>query len=237
MKKIILLTTTLALTLTALTPAQACVSDFYAKLPKSNAVYYVKLLAGGTKYIFPDAKTFFTYADSFGGIQKLENEDQTIIGVKLSETQNGGIMKYKPNSKKLITHLNTAKVYAVGADQKLHWIKNPEILLALGYSFADINDLAEAFFISYEIGLPISESTHLDGTIIRYKNDTTIYKIENGKKRKIVFAGFTDEAGNPDPMPAMKVREYEKYQLLEVSADIVYPNGEDLTVGSAVPSC
>ncbi len=231
MKKFIFITLLLVFIFANAGVTTACVSGFYAKLPNSSAVYYVKTLEGGIKYVFPDSKTFFTYEDSFIGVGKLTSEDQDMLGVKLGEVKNGGIMKYKANTKKLIKHVNSPRVYAVDKDQKLRWIKLPDTLLKLGYSFTDINDLNEVFFVSYEIGDPISSPVHLDGAIIKYKGDYIMYKIENGKKRKIVMLSAQGQSSS------QIASGFEK-ELLEISPDIVYPDGEDYIIRTDVaPSC
>src|SRR3989344_5334543 len=73
------------------------------KSPNSDAVYYIA--ADGKKYVFPDAKTYFTWYSNFNAVQT--------VAVSVLDTYNdGGAVTYRPGTR-LVTTVDTNKVYAV----------------------------------------------------------------------------------------------------------------------------
>ncbi|RJQ34288.1 hypothetical protein C4566_02290 [Candidatus Parcubacteria bacterium] len=145
----------------------------------SATVYYIG--EDNQKYAFPDSKTYFTYYDNF----------DDVIRVNLSTLDSypdGGVMPYRAGTK-LITHQNTAKVYAVEPNGLLRWIPTEQIAVSLyGSNWATrVQDVIPGFFsTSYSLGSDLSD-TLPNGTIVRVRNTNTYYYIENGQK--IVFTG------------------------------------------------
>lgn len=144
---------------------------------ESATVYYIG--DDGKKYIFPDAKTYFTWYRDFDKVKKVSL-------VELDQYPDGGIVPYRAGIR-LITHQNTAKVYAVEPGGIIRWIKNESIAKNL---YGDdwgllVQDVLPGYFSSsYELGDDMADFLPT-GTIVKEKTGTDYYYIENGLKRKV----------------------------------------------------
>lgn len=109
-----------------------------------DTVYY--LAEDGKRYVFPNSKTYFSWYDDFSEVREIPDEE--LFGYPL-----GGNVRYRPGS--LLVKITTnPKVYAVGEDGKLRWVKNEAAAKAL---YGDhwnklVDDIADSFFTNYEVG-------------------------------------------------------------------------------------
>ena len=101
--------------------AQAAGVGSLVKGPNSDAVYYIG--DNSTKYIFPDAKTYFSWYSDFSGVELL-----TVA--ELDTYADGGSVLYRAGTK-LITHPNTNKVYVVEPSGAIRWITSEEVAAGL----------------------------------------------------------------------------------------------------------
>src|SRR3989344_6374679 len=117
--------------------AAALVAGDLVKGPNSDAVYYID---GTMKHVFPDSKTYFTWYASFGAIK-------TVSVSELDMFPTGTPVAYRPGTK-LVTHPNTARLYAVEPSGNLRWVPSEAVALALyGSDWAKmVNEVHELTF-------------------------------------------------------------------------------------------
>jgi len=128
------------------------------KIPSDNdentyadsAVYYYA--SNGKRYVFPNEKVYFTWYPTFTDVQILSLEDMTRIPI-------GGNVTYHPGSKP-VKFQTDDKVYAVGANGELRWLKTENVARAIfGDNWAkQTDDISEAFYVNYKMGLPLDTS-------------------------------------------------------------------------------
>jgi len=172
-----------------------------------SAVYHIG--KDGRKYVFPDAKTYFTW-----------NRDFTkVIRVSLSvldDYPDGGVVVYRGGTK-LITHQNTAKVYAVEPGGIIRWIPNEAIAKKLfGPNWAKmVQDVIPGFFAtSYTLGEDLSDLLPT-GSLV--KNNGIYYYIDGNLKRKFVN------------LSALETNGFKIEDVMEVNDLSVYGNGSDIS--------
>lgn len=113
----------------------------------STVYYYAK---DGKRYIFPNAKTYFSWYEDFSLIKKVPDE------VVLAIPRGSSNVTYRPGIR-MVKMQTDPKVYAVDANGLLRWVVSEEVAFALyGENWAKkIDDLPEVFFTDYKIGKPI----------------------------------------------------------------------------------
>ena len=153
------------------------------KGPNSDAVYYID---GTTKHVFPDRKTYFTWYTNFDKVKK----------VTVSELDNyatGAPVGYRAGTK-LVTHPNTAKVYAVEPNGVLRWVSSEATAIALyGSNWGKtVNDVHELTFGNYTIGADMTSSAYSKGAVIQKTGDTTIYYYDGTNLRPFASTAAFD---------------------------------------------
>jgi hypothetical protein len=157
---------------------------------EAATVYYIG--DDGKKYIFPDSKTYFTWYDNFDDVKKVS------LSV-LDEYSDGGMVPYR-GGVRLITHSNTAKIYAVEPGGIIRWIKKAEIAEDLyGSNWGSfVQDVLPGFFSgSYTLGSEMSNKLPT-GTIIKEVGGDNYYYIENGFRRKLSPKALEDNNVNTE---------------------------------------
>ncbi len=117
-----------------------------------DTVYY--FASDGTRYVFPNAKTYFTWYKDFSGVSQIP--DGLLATIPLAR-QN---VTYRPG-KKMIKITTDPKVYVVDRSGVLRHIKSEQLAQTLyGLSWKNqIEDVPDAFFVNYKVGTPIQEAT------------------------------------------------------------------------------
>jgi hypothetical protein len=137
-------------------PLAAKAADYNGQLVKASlpAVYYVGM--DGKRYVFPNEKTYKTWYADFSGVM-------TITDAELASMAIGGNVTYKPGVR-MVKITTDPKVYAVGADGTLHWVSTEAAATALyGASWNQmIDDVPDAFFTNYKIGMDITTAADFD---------------------------------------------------------------------------
>ena len=128
--------------------APPCAANSLIKSAATNAVYYC-----GTdhkRYVFPNDKTFFSWFDDFSKVQEITVEQLAAVPL-------GGNVTYRPGVR-LVKITTDPKVYAIDSGGTLRWVSTPAIAEKLyGEDWADqVDDIADVFFINYQVGAPIS---------------------------------------------------------------------------------
>src|SRR3989344_4159015 len=136
------------------------------KGPNSDAVYYIN---GIQKHVFPDAKTYFTWYSNFDGIQ-------TVTVSELDMFTTGAPVSYRPGTN-LVTHPNTARIYAVQPNASLRWIPDEATATALyGANWSTwVRDVHELTFGNYTVGSDMTSAMHSVGTLLQQTGGSTIY--------------------------------------------------------------
>ena len=180
-------------------------SSFLASVGGS-AVYYIS--SNEKKYVFPDQKTYMTWYSNFNNII-------TLSIAQLDQYPDGGAVTYRPGTK-LITHPNTARIYAVSPGGILHWIPNEATAVNLYGSqwYTRVQDVIPGFFsASYTIGDSLSDKLP-DGAIVYYKSSR--YLVHSGQRRR-----FTTNN-------AFLINNFSDFYLISTDLNN-YPEGSPVT--------
>ncbi len=112
-----------------------------------DTVYY--FASNGKRFVFPNAKTYFTWYPDFSGVK-------TISDGHLSTIPLGGNVTYRPG-RKMVKVTTDPKTYVVDQGGFLRHITSEQLALTLyGISWKNqIDDLPDAFFVNYRVGTPI----------------------------------------------------------------------------------
>ncbi len=120
------------------------------------AVYY--LGANSKRYVFPNDKVYFSWYTDFFNVK-------TISDAELASYQLGGNVTYRPGAH-LVKIQSDPKVYAIDVHGVLRWVNSESAANAIfgaGWS-KKVDDIADAFFINYSVGAPISSVNDYDPT-------------------------------------------------------------------------
>jgi len=140
-----------------------------------STLYYIG--EDGRRYVFPNSNIFFSWYDDFSEVVEVPLET-------LYEYPLGGNARYKPGA--LLVKIQTdPKVYAVGHNGKLHWIKTEKIARALyGNNWNKlVDDVADSFFTNYEVGDEVNTDEDFDP--IAKGNETPSISHNRGFKAKV----------------------------------------------------
>src|SRR3989344_3117680 len=174
-------------TLGPVRPASAITAGDLVKGPNSDAVYYIG--ANGKKYVFPDAKTYFTWYRNFNGIQ-------TVTVSVLDNYPDGGAVTYRPGTR-MVKTVDTNKVYAVEPGGMLRWVTDEASAAALwGANWNKrINDVIPGYFAStYTVAANLG-STYPTGSLIQKTGDPTVYYVDGTTIRPFATGDAFDANG------------------------------------------
>lgn len=127
-----------------------CLPETLISPADSTAVYYCG--EDGKRYVFPNQDIYLSWYDDFNGVQTISQAELAAIPI-------GGNVTYRPGSR-LVKITTDPKVYAVDRHGNLRWVTTPDVAAGLyGPNWADlVRDLSDAFFVNYDIGLPITSA-------------------------------------------------------------------------------
>ena len=157
-KRLVYASVMLALVLSILPMTQTTAAEDLTgkviKLEGSSTLYYVA--ADGKRYVFPNANTYNTWFADFSDVR-------VVTEAELSAYQLGGNIRYRPGV--ILVKIQTdPKVYAVGKNGTLRWLKNESIARQLYGDFWSkmIDDISAAFFANYTLGTDIISTQDFD---------------------------------------------------------------------------
>jgi len=135
------------------------------------AVYYYH--SDGTRLVFPNEKTYFTWYDDFSNIKTITDEELAVITI-------GGNVTYRPGVR-MIKITTDPKVYAVGGNRSLRWVGTEALASALyGEDWAGmVDDIPDAFFVDYETGDAIGAADDYAPNALRDAHATIADTIES----------------------------------------------------------
>ncbi len=119
-----------------------------------STLYY--LAEDGKRYVFPNDKIYFSWYGDFTQVREIPVEE-------LYNYPLGGNVTYKPGA--LLVKIQTdPKVYTVGENGKLRWVKTEQIAKALYGNHWNklIDDVPDSFFTNYAIAEEISADSDFD---------------------------------------------------------------------------
>lgn len=128
--------------------------DSLIKSKTKSTVYYYA--SDGKRYVFPNAKTYYSWFTDFSDVVEVDDE-------RLAEISLAGNVRYRPGV--VMVKIKTdPKVYAVGKNGLLRWIKTEELAEKLyGENWhLLIDDVPDVFFINYHIGSAIESESDFD---------------------------------------------------------------------------
>ncbi len=142
-----------------------------------STLYYVG--DNGKRYVFPNAKIYFSWFGNFNEVVEVEQEE-------LYDYPLGGNVRYKPGVV-LVKIQTNPKVYAVGNNGKLRWVKTEKLAKHLYGSNWNllIDDVPDSFFTNYEIDDPIDEESDFDPEEEEEENPTINHNL--GFKHRLIF--------------------------------------------------
>lgn len=158
-------------------PVQAQVSaGNLISCPDFSSVYY--LSEDGSRNVFPDEKTYFTWYEDFEDVVEIDCDDMSDIPI-------GELVEYQAGTQ-LVTTPSTNEVYAVEPGGVLRQIDDEEMAKDLyGEDWSSrVQDVADTFFIHYDVGEPLSDGELPDGMFIS-DDDGNLYRISNGEAVEI----------------------------------------------------
>lgn len=115
-------------------------------------VYY--FATDGHRYVFPNAKTYFTWYTDFSKVKEIS--DGQLATIPMGRTN----VTYRPG-RKMVKITTDPKVYVVDQGGILRWVTTSQLAETLyGLSWKNqIDDVADAFFSNYKIGTPIQTAS------------------------------------------------------------------------------
>ena len=133
----------------AVATTQTCTPDTLIKA-STDAVYYCG--NDSKRYVFPNQRIYDSWYEDFSEVITISDEE-------LASAKLGGNVTYRPGTA-LVKITTDPKVYAVDSGGILRWVTSEEIATALyGSNWKNaVQDIPDAFFINYRIGLPITSS-------------------------------------------------------------------------------
>jgi hypothetical protein len=122
-----------------------------------NAVYWN---TGDRRYVFPNEETFYSWFSPLDFARVVRLPDAEIAAIRI-----GGNVGYRPGSR-LVKITTDPRVYAIDNNNVIRPIQDEAVAVALyGRNWAQfIDDVPDAFFVSYTIGAPIRRASDFHPT-------------------------------------------------------------------------
>ena len=150
----------ISFTLLFVAPATTSAAPLVGLIKTSGqAVYYYG--EDGKRYVFPNEKTYRTWYSDFSNVQVISDSELGSIAI-------GGNVTYRPGVK-LVKITTDPKVYAIGTNGTLRWVKTETAAAALyGVDWAkQVDDVPDVFFTNYHEGLTIERASDFDAAAVR----------------------------------------------------------------------
>ncbi|MFH1315173.1 MAG: hypothetical protein ABIH67_02130 [Candidatus Uhrbacteria bacterium] len=127
--------------------------------PDYSSVYY--LADDGTRWVFPNEATYFTWYDDFNDVVEISCEELSSYGI-------GSVVTYRPGTR-LVKIQSIDKVYAVEPGGVLRWISSETMADGLfgGHWNERIDDVQDGFWSSYTEGNALAYGEYPAGTILK----------------------------------------------------------------------
>jgi len=195
------------------------------KVEGSPAVYLVDVahnLDGSVNLNIPCAKRAFINADLYFTYFESWKNIRTVDPQLLAEIPNDALLSIPVGPRRtlttgsLIKMIDDPKVYLVLGAQK-HWIQTEVIFRTLGYLFSWVDEVTRDTLNSFGEGSAIDKPVRPAGTIIRYPQSDTLYRIVN--KGSVL--------DKEEVIPTEGLSNYNKERIVTVSGSEVYPRNSE----------
>lgn len=198
--------------------AQAATTGDLIMTPDSSAVYY--LGEDGMRYVFPDEHSYYSWYPDFEDVKVISAED-------LASLPLGDIVDIQAGTD-LVKVPYDPTVYAVESEGMLRPLKSEEQAVALyGADWAErVVDMADTFFVKYDIGEPLADGelpegmwiSEDDGDLLRVDEDGNPVEVDDllSEHKAEMMATF---AQHYDEMAAMYEETFGEAFPLPVDFD------------------
>ncbi len=153
------------------------------KLIKGESTSSVYYISGEERFVFPNEQIYKSWYEDFDDVE-------TVNDSELADYALGGNVTYRPGTR-LVKLTNNPKVYVVEPGGVLRWVTSETIALSLyGSDWASrVDDLADGFFTSYEIGNDLEDTVYPDGTFLEM--DAVYYVVYGGELHEMSETGIS----------------------------------------------
>jgi len=145
-------------------PAAAAVPQDALVKGEGSAVYYYA--ADGKRYVFPNEGTYKSWFADFSGIIQVSPDELAAMPL-------GGNVTYRPGIR-MVKIQTDPKVYAVAGGGTLRWVGSEALAEDLYGQFWNeaIDDVSDAFFADYKLGIPIGSVDDFQPLLIAQASQT-----------------------------------------------------------------
>lgn len=167
MKRLILGVFCLSLVLGAAVGASVgAAADHDGKIVKMEGLSTLYYVMDGKRYVFPNEKAYSSWFTGFDSVATLSPEEMYALPL-------AGNVRYRPGVM-MVKITTDPKVYAVGPNGQLRWVKTEQIAKRL---YGDnwnllVDDIPDSFFTNYSVGAPIESDSDYDADATIAANDT-----------------------------------------------------------------
>lgn len=154
------------------------------KSESSQSVYYIG--QDKKRHAFMNELIYYGYFKDFSNVK-------TITDDELAQIQLGKNVKVRAGSW-LVKIVSDPKVYAVEPGGKLRWVSSEAVAESLyGAEWnKKIIDIDVSYFVDYEIGDPITENVHPNGTLLHYLDGGPVYYLDGNKLWELEDLGLSN---------------------------------------------
>lgn len=147
-------------------------ADTVVKAKGFQTLYYIG--PDGKRYVFPNEQTFLSWYEDFSVVREVDPADLTQFSL-------AGNVQYRPGV--LLVKIQTdPKVYAVGKNGALRWIKTEELAKKLYGKYWNqlIDDIPVVFFTNYIVAQPIVNEADFNPD----NEENSVFSISENKKER-----------------------------------------------------
>jgi hypothetical protein len=176
-----------------------------------RSVYYLGGDSG--RYVFPNEKTYYSWYADFSQVKEISASELASYQIK-------GNVTIRPGTY-LVKITTDPKVYAVEKGGVLRWVASEAAAKKLwsdGWA-SKVVDVPDTFFINYQATSAVTNKItdrHPSGSLVKYKDSSSLYYVENGKKRLFTGTAFTSNG-------------LRNEFILTIPNDLTYPSTSDIT--------
>ncbi len=155
---------------TGIIHAEATAGDLI-KCSDFSSVYY--LADDGTRNVFPDEGTYFSWYEDFDDVKEVSCDDMSDLPI-------GDLVEYQAGTQ-LVTTPSINQVYAVEPGGILREIADEDMAMTLyGEDWASrVRDVSDTFFTHYDVAEPLIDGELPDGMFIE-DEDGNLYRMADG---------------------------------------------------------
>lgn len=157
--------------------ADAATAGDLITCPDTQAVYYYS--SDGSRWVFPNENTYFTWYSDFDTVVEITCDD-------LADLPIGELVTYQPGTR-MVKIQSLPDTYVIEPGGVLRHIQSEAQAADLfGPDWNErIDDVSDAFWLSYTEGEALPENSYPDGTILYGETSNEHYYVENSVAREV----------------------------------------------------